>query len=280
MSSARFSIPLAVALVLSSLGGASSAQVTLEADQPAYEVSQLLTVTISGPPGAPTYLLVDVLPGPLVFPFGTIEIGFSPLFFMVNLGPMPAAGFMSLHEAFSCRTAQTYGTEIYMQAICIVNGLKVLSNGLHFAEMGGDCNDDCIGGVAVLGLQVPLEGVTETGVLHIGAKKLNGFQHEYGPLDVPLDLVTDATGILAVPLVSPNGGIAVSMLEWDGSTLLVRFFVDAPAAGHEKLGGNTEFTISFGGVSKTVVIHTSCSQPLYVGQVHGDFTVIKLIDIG
>ena len=280
MSTARFSLPLAAALVLSSLAGTSSAQVTLESDQPAYEISQLLTIKISGPPGAPTFLLVDVIPGPIVFPFGTIEVGFSPLFFVVNLGAMPASGSMTLHEAFSCRTVQTYGTEVYMQAICVVNGVKVLSNGLHFAEMGGDCNDDCIGGVAEIGFQVPLEGVPETGVLHISALKQNGFPHEYGPFDVPLDLFTDATGILAVPLESPNGGIIVSMLEWDGSTLLVRFFVDAPAAGHVKLGGNTKFTISFGGVEKSVVIHTSCSQPLFVGQVYGDFTVIKLIDIG
>jgi len=280
MSSSRLTFSLAVALFVATLSSPASAQVTIESDQPAYEVSQLLTVKISGPPGAQTFLLVDVLPGPFVFPFGTIWIGFSPVFFVVNLGPMPAAGSMTVHESFSCRTAMTYGTEIYLQAICVVGGVKQVSNGLHFAEMGGDCNDDCVGGVAEIGLQVPLENVPQTGTLHIDAHKLNGAQHHYGPLDAPLDLATDATGILDVPLVSPNGGVAVSMLEWDGSTLLVRFFVDAPAAGYSALGGNCEFTISFGGVQKTVVIHTSCSQPLYVGQVFGDFTVIKLIDLG
>ena len=49
----------------------ASAQVTIEVDQPAYEVTQLLSVKISGPPGAPTYLLVDGLPGPKVFSIGT-----------------------------------------------------------------------------------------------------------------------------------------------------------------------------------------------------------------
>jgi hypothetical protein len=280
MSSSRLSFSLAVALFVATLASAGAAQVTIEADQPAYEVSQLLTVTISGPPGAPTFLLVDILPGPFVFPFGTIWIGFSPVFFVVNLGPMPASGSMSLHESFSCRTANTYGTEVYLQAICVVGGVKQVSNGLHIGEMPGDCNDDCIGGVAVIGLQVALENVPQTGALHIDATKLNGFQHHYGPLDAPLDLATDATGLLDTPLLGNNGGVAVSMLEWDGSTLVVRFFIDAPAAGHASLGGNTEFTISFGGVQKTVVIHTSCSQPLYVGQVYGDFTVVKLIDLG
>jgi hypothetical protein len=280
MSLARLSLPLAVALALTSLTGTGSAQVTIETDQPAYEVSQLLTVKISGPPGATTFLLVDVLPGPLVFPFGTIEIGFSPIWFMVNLGPMPAEGFMSVHESFSCRTAYVYGVEVYLQAICIVDGQKVLSNGLHIAEMPGDCNDDCIGGVQEIGLQVRLENVPALGDLHVDAIKQNGFQHHYGPLDATLDLAVDATGILATPLLSPNNGVAVSMLEWDGNDLVVRFFIDAPAAGFVKLGGNTEFVISFGGVEKSVIFHTSCSQPLYVGQIYGDFTVIKLIDVG
>ena len=280
MSSSRFAVSLAVALFVATLAGTGAAQVTIEADQPAYEVSQLLTVNISGPPGAPTFLLVDVLPGPVVFPFGTIWIGFSPVYFVVNLGPMPASGSMSVHENFSCRTADVYGVEVYLQAICVVGGVKQLSNGLHIGEMPGDCNDDCVGGVAVLGLQVALENVPQTGLLHIDAHKVNGTQHHYGPLDAPLDLAVDATGILDVPLLGNNGGVAVSMLEWDGSTLLVRFFIDAPAAGYTALGGNCEFTISFGGVQKTVVIHTSCSQPLYVGQKYGDFTVVKLIDLG
>jgi hypothetical protein len=280
MSSSRSALLLAVALCVATLAGAGSAQVTIAADQPAYEVSQLLTVNISGPPGAPTFLLVDVLPGPFVFPFGTIWVGFSPVFFVVNLGPMPASGSISVHESFSCRTALVYGVEVYLQAVCVVGGVKQVSNGLHIAEMPGDCNDDCVGGVAVIGLQVALENVAQTGTMHIDAVKLNGFQHHYGPLDVPLDLATDATGLLATPILSANGGVAVSMLEWDGSNLVVRFFVDAPAAGHTSLGGNTEFTISFGGVQKTIVIHTSCSQPLYVGQTYGDFTVIKLIDLG
>ena len=280
MSTPRVPRLFAPLLAVFLLAGAASAQVTIETDQPAYEVSQLLSVTITGPPGAPTFLLVDVWPGPVVFPFGTIHIGFSPIYFVVSLGPMPLSGTMSLHEGFSCRTAFNYGTEVYLQAICVVAGVKQLSNGLHIAEMPGDCNDDCIGGVAEIGLQVALEGVPQTGDLHVTAVKQNGFQHEYGPLDATLDLATDATGILATPLISPNGAAAVSMLEWDGSTLVVRFFIDAPDAGHIKLGGNTLFTISFGGVEKSVLIHTSCSQPLYVGQTYGDFTVIKLIDIG
>ncbi|HZL99718.1 MAG TPA: hypothetical protein VFD43_05635 [Planctomycetota bacterium] len=279
MSTLRLQRLLAPALAVLLLSSAAPAQVTIETDQPAYEVSQQLSVNIYGPPGAQTYLLVDVLPGPVVFPFGTIHIGFSPIWFMVNLGPMPADGSMFLQEAFSCRTAFNYGVEVYLQAICIVNGAKELSNGLHIAEMPGDCTDVCEGGVQEVGLQVTLEGVPQTGDLHVTAFKSNGFQHEYGPLDATLDLAVDATGILATPLIGDNGCAAVSMLEWDGSDLTVRFFIDAPECGHVKLGGNTLFVISFGGVEKSVEFHTSCSQPLYVGQVYGDFTVIKVIDV-
>jgi hypothetical protein len=274
-------ILLVLALALTCSVPTLRAQVTLEADQPAYEVTQQLTVTITAPPGALTFLLVDVLPGPTVVPnLGTFIMGFSPWFFVVPLGPMNPTGQLTLQEQFSCRTAYVYGQEVYLQAVAVSGGVKTLSNGLHFAEMPGDCNDDCIGGVYELGLQLPLAGVPSTGTLHIESYKTNGAQISYGTLDAPLDLDAGPIGVLGTPIVNADQSIAVTVLDWDGAQLTVRFFVNAQNGGHSKLGGNTLFRVSYGGVTQEVIIHTSCSQPLYVGLKFGDFTVVKVLDLG
>jgi hypothetical protein len=257
------------------------AQVTLEANQPVYEASQLVTIDINAPEGALTFLIVDLLPGPFFVPnIGTFEVGFSPFYFVVPLGPMPAGG-LTLQEFFACRTANTYGTEIYMQAVAVIEGQKVLSNGLHFAEVPGDCTDDCEGGVIEVGLQVTLEDVPQTGNLFIDAYKTNGALISYGTLDEPLDLAVDAPGVLGTILFDDDQSVAVSMLELsqDGTDLTVRFFINSQSAGHAQLGGDTAFVISFGGVMKMIEYHTSCSAPLYVGLEIGDFTVIKVIDV-
>jgi hypothetical protein len=257
-----------------------AAQVAITADQAAYEVSQQLTVTIEAPPGAPTFLLVDVLPGPTIVPgIGTFHLGFSPFFFYVPLGPMNRSGSLTLQEQFSCRTAHVYGQEVYLQVVAVIDGVKTLSDGLHFAEVPGDCNDDCVGGVSELGLQVPLAGVPSTGTLHVHSYKTNGAQIGYGTLDVALDLDAGPTGVLPAPIFNADHSIAVTVLDRDGATLTVRFFVNAPAGGHAKLGGNTLFHVSYGGVTQEVVIHTSCSQPLYVGLQFGDFHVVKVLDL-
>jgi hypothetical protein len=237
-------------------------------------------VTVEAPPGAPTFLLVDVFQGPVVVPnLGTFIMAFSPFFFVVPRGPKNPTGRLDLMEQFSCRTAYVYGQVVFLQAVAIVNGVKTLSNGLHIAEMPGDCNDDCVGGVQEIGLQVPLAGVPATGTLHIESHKTNGAQISYGKLDLPLDLVVGPNGVLTTPIQNGDGSVAVSVLDWDGTTLTVRFFVNGPAGGHAKLGGNTLFHVSYGGVTQEVTIHTSCSQPLYVGLKFGDFHVVKVIDL-
>lgn len=276
----RFLAATLVALVVVASGGQADAQVTLTANQPAFEVSQLLSITLQGPPDANVWLLVDILPGPFVVPnLGTFCVAFSPYYFVVPLGPLPASGEVNLSESFSCRTAYVYGQEVYLQAVSVVGTTKQISNCLHIAEMPGDCSDDCLGGVQEVGLQVALEGVPMTGNLYINAVKTAGDPFMYGPLDIPLDLATAATGVLETPILNASGSVAVSMLELDGTTLTVRFFINAPAAGPSNLAGITVFRTCFGGVEKWVEIDTSCAQPLFVGQAYGDFSVIKVLDL-
>ena len=283
MSHPRLNVPLVLALVLLPLlSRGAEAQVLLTSDQPSYEVTQLLTVKVQAPPGSPTFMLVDVLPGPKSFPVGTFEIGFSPVFFVATLGPMPASGEMKVHEAFSCRTTYLYGTEIYLQAVCVINGVKTLSNGLHIAEMMGDCTDECTSGIVEMGLQVTLPDVPNSGILWVNSWKSGEQSQSYGPaLEVAIeDLASVATGILPAPLTNSNGSIVVSMLELNGSDLTVRFFVNATLAGHPSLEDSTLMTIHFDAVSARGDIQSDCSVPLKVGDVAGAFTVIKIIDGG
>jgi hypothetical protein len=264
------------------LGSRTAAQVTLTADQPAYEVTQLLTVTIQGPPGAQTFLFVDILGGAKTFPIGTIEIGFSPVWFVALLGPMPASGSMSVHEAFSCRTTNIYGNEIYLHAICASPGLKQFSNPLHFAEMKGDCTDECTDSVIELGLQVELQDVPPSGILWINAWKAGDTSQNYGPaFEIPIfDLAAMATGVLDVPLSNSSGSIVVSMLDLVGTSLHVRYFVNAQLAGYPSLEGATLFTMHYDGVSARGEITTDCTSPIKVGDEFGKFTVVKVVDGG
>jgi hypothetical protein len=223
---------------------------------------------------------VDVFPGPSVVPgLGTFIMGFSPFFFVVPLGPMNPTGELVLQEQFSCRTAYTYGQVVYLQVVAVIDGVKTLSNGLHIAEVPGDCSDECLGGVTELGWQVPLATTASSGLLHIEAYKTNGSLVEYGELDVVIDLDAGPTGVLPAPIFNADESIAVTVLDWDESTLTVRFFVSATNGGHEKFGGETLFRVRYGATTQQIDIHTSCSQPLYVGLEFDDFTCVKVLDV-
>jgi hypothetical protein len=274
-------VPLLTLAVLCASVADVRGQVSISTNQPVYEVSQQLTVTIEAPPGALTFLLVDVLPGPTVVPgLGTFIMGFSPFFFVVPLGPMNPTRELVLQEQFSCRTAYTYGQVVYLQVVAVIDGVKTLSDGLHIAEVPGDCSDECLGGVTEVGFQVPMAAVPSTGTLHIESYKTNGALVDYGNSDAVLDLDVGPTGVLPATMLNCDESIAVTVLDWDGATLTVRFFVSATNGGHRKFGGQTQFNVSYGGVVQELNIHTSCSQPLFVGQDFDDFTVVKVLDVG
>jgi hypothetical protein len=195
---------------------------------------------------------------------------------------MPASGVISAHEAFSCRTAHIYGDEVYLQAMSGFNGVKTLSNGLHLAEMPGDCTDVCTDSVVEIGLQVDLDDPPPSGSLFVNAWKggdPNG--QTYGPpIDIMFSLADVATGILHPPITNSTGSIAVSMLELNGTTLSIRFFVNAPLAGFPSLEDTTYFAISFDHSKTLAGTKTDCSVPIKVGDKFGKFTVVKIIDGG
>lgn len=274
---------LATSLVAAALFAAPSTAeaggLTLTTDQPAYEVAQTITLTITGPVGASTTLLIDLDDGPTFVPgYGEFALGFSPFFLMADLGPIPASGEIVLSIPLLCRFAPPLGIEVYLQAVAFDGGAPILSNPWHFAESPGDCDNVCESGIEQMGVQTTFANVPATGKLSVSVSRPNGQQTVYGTLDVNLDLAVDATGVLDVPLVNGDSSITVSMLEMSGSSLTVRFCLDATVTPGKKLqGGETTFAAAFEGTSEVQQIHTSCSIPLAVGDVHGNLTITKLV---
>lgn len=272
-----------LAVAIAAFGAAKTLpaqELTIFTDKPAYEVAQFVTLTVQGPPGAPVTILIDVDDGPTFVPgFGEFALSFTPAFLMADLGVIPPSGEFDLTIPFLCRFAPILGFEIYLQAVAFGGPEPILSNPWHFTQSPGDCSDECVAGIEQMAVQTTFHNVPATGKLEIQVKRPNGQQTVYGTFDMDLVLAADATGVLDVPLVNADGSIVVSILEQKGSSLAVRFCVDAKINGkNEKLqGGNTRFSATFAGTNKTQEIHTSCSQPLAVGDVFGDYIVTKLI---
>ncbi|MFT7462037.1 MAG: hypothetical protein ACI9EF_000374 [Pseudohongiellaceae bacterium] len=214
----RLRSTIASVLTFTALATASSSatgQITIATDQPSYEVNQLTTFTVDGPVGTPIYLLVDLAPGPVTVPsLGTFGVGFSSQFFMIPLGQIPPSGTISLPEKLFCRTADTYGDEFYLQAVGVVNGEKVLSNPHHFAHMPGDCDGIYDPAVLGLGFELTFEDAPSRGNLHIDCYKSVEQNDLFGMLDLPLDLVTQGSGILTPVLSNANGSVVVQWSEW------------------------------------------------------------------
>jgi len=274
---ALLAAPLLMALTTQT---AHAQELTISTDQPAYEVAQLLTINVEGPPGAPVTILIDLDEGPTFVPgFGEFGLGFTSAFLMAPLGSLDSNGQLVVQEPFKCRFAPPLGIEVYIQALTFVNGAPLISNPWHFTQSPGDCSDDCVAGIEQMAVQTTFDNAPATGKLSIIAKRPNGQQTVYGTLEVDLDLAADAPGVLDVPLLNGDSSIIVSILEQTGTSFTVRFCVDAKVNGHNgKLqGGNTTFSASYAGTNHTQDIHTSCSLPLAVGDDFGEFTVTKLI---
>ena len=273
-----FSAVLALSALVTAAPGAAS-QITIATDQPSYEVNQLISFTVDGPPGTPIFVLVDLAPGPVTIPsLGTFGIGFSSQFFMVPLGPIPPSGQISLAEKLFCRTAETYGDEFYLQAVGIINGEKVLSNPHHFAHMSGDCDGICDPPVLELGFQTTFADAPATGMLHIDCYKSVGQNDLFGMIDIPLDLTTQAVGALSPVISNASGSVVVQWIDWVDGDLTLRFFIDATKSVGQFNGPNALLTVDYAGETRVEPIHTSCSLPLDVGMAFGEFTVIKMVD--
>src|SRR5215475_9569080 len=95
MLRARFA--LALAPILIPLGVARAADLLIEGTASATIAQGLVAhVTLTGTPGAPTWLLVDTSPGPANELGQDLPVGFSPSMIILFLGQMPPSGEMDL----------------------------------------------------------------------------------------------------------------------------------------------------------------------------------------
>jgi len=118
----RSRIALLVLLVsLCPLALARAADLTLDGQAHLSQLQGLpLAVTVSGTPGAPAYLLIDVSPGPALLFGQPVELGFTPALLVVPLGSLPPSGEVTLNGPVPIQQAAT-GLTVYMLAVVASN---------------------------------------------------------------------------------------------------------------------------------------------------------------
>ena len=75
-----------------------------------------LSITITGEPGAQTYLFIDVSPGPVLFLGNLVDLGFTPAVLLLPLGPMPPSGEMTLSGSVPMAES-AIGLTVYLLAV-------------------------------------------------------------------------------------------------------------------------------------------------------------------
>jgi hypothetical protein len=96
-----------------------------------YEPDEMFFLNIKGTPGTPSFLLVDLQPGPVPVPgWGVFEVGLTPALLIAPLPPMPDSGCIELCCDFACGS-DLIGIPFYFQTVsfdpqtlepCLSNG--------------------------------------------------------------------------------------------------------------------------------------------------------------
>ncbi|HKX45700.1 MAG TPA: hypothetical protein VJP77_03290 [Planctomycetota bacterium] len=115
-------LPFAPSLVAAALAAspvlAAGESLTLAFSQASYLPGQEVVLTIDGPTGLATFLLLDTVPGPTEIPgVGIFDLGFSSDFLFLPLGLLPEDG-ITLTYAFVCGRPAV-GATTYAQAVGI-----------------------------------------------------------------------------------------------------------------------------------------------------------------
>lgn len=274
---------LALALCLGFFADAAISQpLSINLNQPTIETGQTLTFSVTGPPGTNIWMLLDLVEGQSVYPpVGTLDIAFSPLAQVYNFGQLPEDGLFVRFDEIPCYTG--FGSlDVFLQVVGQdpVTGAFSKSNPVTVTIVEGDCDSECDGGIVVLGLQVDIPNVTPgLDTLEISIHKGSN-DGTPGDLQAAFAEVVDLTQPVVVPLSNMTGSLVVQVLDIENDTLTIRFEIDAVLAGINKLDANTYIELSFNGTSYIETIHTSCSQPIAVGDMFGTFTITNLIDGG
>ncbi|RKY18747.1 MAG: hypothetical protein DRQ55_12450 [Planctomycetota bacterium] len=258
--------------------------VTLDYGQPTFEGPGFMTVTVTGPPGTQAWLLISLEEGETTLPkFGTFGINFTPDLIILPLGVIGPSGVLTFPCWIDCLSDIVPGISELITYSQVAARLPTqeweLSNVVRYDLVLGDCDALCEHGIEQLGLETVLEGVSglpETLLIEVRKDDATG------DLNASFSQLIDLADLPALPLSNAEGSIQVTLLEFDGTKLRVRFIIDALLAEglDNKLKAWTYFSVSAGAVSEVSTFHTSCSQPIEVGSVFDGFVVTNMIDVG
>lgn len=268
MKTHRF-LAFAVSLLLA---GPAAAQITpvlsLIPNKPVYGPGEQVTLNVQGAPNTLTLLGVDLDPGPIIVPTGTLHLGLSPAF-SSRMAVTDGSGSVDWTASHDCQDP-VFGVTFYVQAIQLPVGRRAqLSNGESalWDDLTGACGDLCQGG----GVKPAIITLEYTG------EDCSATSHSQTP-----SLVNCSGDPAMAPMVHviahdpPNKNI------WfEGDVALGDTFdLMAAAAGATRLKGETIvdlYDVNTSALLQSVEFHTSCSEPLFIGDQFGGVEVRAMV---
>ncbi len=247
-----------------------SLSLTLIPNKAVYAPGEEIRFLVQGLPNTFTVLGADPDPGPTSFPFGTVNLGFSPQLIRFE-GVSNADGIFDIYCIQDCDDA-LFGVTVYLQAVQLPNGATpILSN--PASVLWDDLNGEC-GGV---------------NLCPGGGRKPQSITMIYTGDDCSATNNSQAAGKVIcsgdpgfAPLVRILSHDPPSKYVWfEGDVALGgTFVIDALNAGRTQLQGDTIveiFDVNTGAQLQFVQFHTSCSQPLISGDQYGGVQLQSLV---
>ena len=251
---------------------------TISTDQPTYRVGQIPNVLFEGTPGRFGIVGVAESASPTFLP----KIGSfcfdpaAPTTWILGLGIFPPAGEILVCDPIPCSQAMV-GRSFYLQGVEMElpsRNIVGISNCRTVDLVDGDCEGVCDGGVVIVGLQTEFTNVTSDTV-QIALSATGASATLVGALNVTWDFNNPP----ALPIANASGSVILTKVERVGTTVTIRYEVDAAAAGFSKHFPITKFSAAIDADLHQELIDVSCNQPIDVGSLFGDFVITKLIDV-
>ncbi len=265
------------ALVLGSVGMSfappavtSGVTLTLDPVQTSYAANQEVGFIVKGQPNTFTILGADPDPGPTVFPYGVVNLGFSSEMLRFS-GLTDENGCFSIYCVVGC-DHPFFNRTIYLQAVqfpkgaqpCISNPATVL-----WEDLRGVCAQTnlCPGSgfkPQVLTMKYTGDDCSATNHSQAAGKVFCSGDPGFAPL---------------VHIISHDPANKYIWFQGDVA-LNANFDIDATSAGRVQLQGDTIvdiFDVNNGALLQTVQFHTSCSQPLIPGDQYGGVELVSAV---
>jgi hypothetical protein len=239
-------------------------------DKPVYAPGEPVVVGVMGLPFTLTYIGMDTDPGPTLFPFGLLNLGFSPEL-VYHVGITNENGCLHCDCEIDCGSP-LLGRPLHFQGVQFPSGSPALISGpktAMWSDPGGVCAflDLCPGG----GQKPQVLLMTYTG------DDCSASSHHQAAGSVYCSGDPADAALVHVLARDPAGKYV-----WfeDDVPLGGSFAVDAANAGRTQLQGDTVielFDVASGLPLQLVQFHTSCSQPLVAGDQYGGVRLDGLV---